>query len=79
MSQLNKYEHTAAIAFYNQSQPLPIMMTVPQIAQFLGIGLNSAYMLTRSNKIRSIRIGRQLRIPREALLEFISPTDSPAL
>ena len=53
-------------------ESLPFVMTVPQVAQLLGIGLNSAYALTRSKKIRSIRIGRQFRIPKEALLEFLS-------
>ena len=37
----------------------------------LGIGRNTAYELIRSGQIRSVRIGRQIRIPREALLEFL--------
>lgn len=36
----------------------------------LGIGRNTAYELIRSGQIRSVRIGRQIRIPREALLDF---------
>ena len=38
----------------------------------LGIGRNTAYELVRSGQIRSIRIGRQLRIPKEAVQEYLS-------
>ena len=38
----------------------------------LGIGRNTAYELVRSGKIRSIRIGRQLRIPKDALAAYLS-------
>ena len=33
--------------------------------------MDTAYELIRSGQIRSVRIGRQIRIPREALLEFL--------
>ena len=33
--------------------------------------MDTAYQLIRSGQIRSVRIGRQIRIPREALLEFL--------
>ncbi|WP_298021601.1 helix-turn-helix domain-containing protein [uncultured Dysosmobacter sp.] len=38
----------------------------------LGIGRNTAYKLVRSGQIRSIRIGRQLRIPKDGLIEYLS-------
>ena len=38
----------------------------------LDIGRNTAYELVRSGQIRSIRIGRQLRIPRDAVVEFLN-------
>lgn len=60
----------------NRGNPeLPLVLTVTNLAQSLGVGRNTAYDLVRSGKVRSIRIGRQLRIPRDALLEFLS---SPA-
>ena len=37
----------------------------------LGIGRNTAYELVRSGQIRSIRIGRKIRIPRDAVAEFL--------
>ena len=41
------------------------------LMSLLGIGRNTAYELIRSGQIRSVRIGRQIRIPRDALLEFL--------
>ena len=38
----------------------------------LDIGRNTAYELVRSGKIRSIRIGRQLRIPKDALQDYLA-------
>ena len=37
----------------------------------LGIGRNTAYELVRSGQIRSIKIGRQIRVPRGAVVEFL--------
>ena len=38
----------------------------------LGIGRNTAYELVRSGRLRSIRVGRQVRIPKNALIEFLN-------
>ncbi|MCD8088988.1 MAG: helix-turn-helix domain-containing protein [Oscillospiraceae bacterium] len=37
----------------------------------LGIGRTKAYELIRSGQIRSIRIGRQLRISKSDLLDYL--------
>jgi len=50
---------------------LPVTLRVEDLMPILGIGRNTAYELIRSGQIRSIRIGRQIRIPRDALLEFL--------
>lgn len=50
---------------------LPMTLRVGDLMPILGIGRNTAYELIRSGQIRSIRIGRQIRIPREALLDFL--------
>ena len=50
---------------------LPIAMRVEDLMPVLGIGRNTAYELVRSGKLRSIRVGRQLRVPKEALQEFL--------
>ena len=48
-----------------------MILRVEDLMPILGIGRNTAYELIRSGQIRSVRIGRQIRIPREALLEFL--------
>ena len=47
---------------YRSFDDLPLTLRVEDLMPILGIGRNTAYELVRSGKIRSIRIGRQLRI-----------------
>ncbi|MDO5785869.1 MAG: helix-turn-helix domain-containing protein [Eubacteriales bacterium] len=49
----------------------PDMMTVSQLQEALGIGRNAAYNLIRSNKMKSLKIGRNIRIPKIWLIEYI--------
>lgn len=56
---------------YRDLNDLPMILRVGDLMPLLGIGRNTAYKLIRSGQIRSVRIGRQIRIPREALLEFL--------
>ena len=56
---------------YRDLHDLPVALRVEELMPILGIGRNTAYELIRSGQIRSIRIGRQIRIPRDALLEFL--------
>lgn len=50
---------------------IPSLLTVEELAGQLRIGRSSAYALVKSRQIRSIRIGRSIRIPRNAVAEFI--------
>ena len=52
----------------------PLIMTVEDLMPLLLIGRNTAYELVRSGEIKSIRIGRQIRITRDALIEFLEDT-----
>ena len=56
---------------YRDLSDLPMILRGEDLMPILGIGRNTAYELIRSGQIRSVRIGRQIRIPREALLEFL--------
>ena len=56
---------------YHDLHELPVTLRVEDLMPILGIGRNTAYELIRSGQIRSVRIGRQILIPREALLEFL--------
>ena len=51
---------------------LPLVLRVEDLMPIMDIGRNTAYELVRSGHIRCIRIGRKLRIPREALEDFLA-------
>lgn len=53
---------------------LPPVLSVPELAAVLHIGRNSAYQLVKSGQIRSIHIGKNIRIPQSALREFLNQT-----
>ena len=52
--------------------PDGMTLRVEELMPILGIGRNTAYELVRSGKLRSIRVGRQVRIPKNALIEFLN-------
>lgn len=56
---------------YHSFEELPLSLRVEDLMPILGIGRNTAYELVRSGKIRSIRIGRQLRIPKDAIQDYL--------
>lgn len=51
---------------------IPLVMKVEDVAKLLNIGRNTAYNLVHCGAIKSIRIGRQIRISRSALLEYLA-------
>ena len=57
---------------YRSYDELPLTLRVEDLMPILDIGRNTAYELVRCGTIRSIRIGKQLRIPRDALVEYLS-------
>ena len=57
---------------YRSFEELPLTLRVEDLMPILGIGRNTAYELVRSGKIRSIRIGRQLRIPKDAIQDYLA-------
>lgn len=58
---------------YNR-QEIPAILDVPALATFLGIGRNSAYALIRSGQVKALKIGRKIRIPRHAVLNYLGAT-----
>ena len=57
---------------YRSYDELPLTLRVEDLTSILDIGRNTAYELVRCGTIRSIRIGKQLRIPKDALVEYLS-------
>mgnify|MGYP001543295236 FL=1 len=57
---------------YRSFEELPLTLRVEDLMPILGIGRNTAYGLIRSKQIRCVKIGRQLRIPKQALIDYLS-------
>ncbi len=56
---------------YRSFDDLPLTLRVEDLMPILGIGRNTAYELVRSGQIRSVKIGRQIRIPKDAVVEYL--------
>ena len=56
---------------YRSFDELPLTLRVEDLMPILGIGRNTAYELVRSGQIRSVKIGRQIRIPKDAVVEYL--------
>jgi excisionase family DNA binding protein len=50
----------------------PLLLTVEQAADRLGIGRTLAYALVSADEIESVHIGRLRRIPADALPAFVN-------
>ena len=57
---------------YYSIEELPLALRVEDLMPILDIGRNTAYALVRSGKIHSVKVNRQIRIPRDAVIEFLS-------
>ena len=57
---------------YDVYREFPPVMTVAHLGKFLHVGRSTAYALVRSGKIRTFRVEKQIRISREALIDYIS-------
>ena len=49
-----------------------IIVSTKQMQEMLGIGKNTAYKLLESNMIKSIRIGRTHKIPKENIIAYLN-------
>ena len=56
---------------YRSLDELPLALRVEDLMPILGIGRNTAYALVRSGQIRSVKVGRQIRVPKDAVMEFL--------
>ena len=56
---------------YCSLDDLPLSLTVPEVGEILRVGRSKMYQLVRCGEIRSIRIGRAIRVPRDAVAEYM--------
>lgn len=47
------------------------VLNVPEAAKLLRIGINRCYELVRCGRLRSIKIGKRILVPRTAIFEFL--------
>ena len=47
------------------------LLTVQELSNELRIGRNTAYEMVKTGLIRSVRIGKVIRVPRKALEDFL--------
>ena len=56
---------------YHSVEDLPLLITVPELAQVLRVGKNKAYELVNSGAIKGIKIGTQIKVPKRNVMEFM--------
>ena len=61
---------------YHSFEELPLTLRVEDLMPILDIGRNTAYELVRTKQIFSVKIGRQLRIPKQALIDYLTSSRS---
>ena len=47
------------------------LLDITELQSALGVGRNTAYRLVRSGRIRHLRVGRKIKIPRWALVDYV--------
>ena len=57
---------------YRSIEDLPLVLRVEDLMSLLAVGRNTAYELIRCGAIRNFRVGKQVRIPKDALIEYIA-------
>lgn len=56
---------------FSSYDELPLMLSVPQVADVLGIGRASAYELVRSEGFPTLTIGKRIVIPKDKFIRWI--------
>jgi len=47
------------------------VVTVKQLAEMLGIGITLAYKLVKQKTIQSIKVGREYKIPKHCVINYL--------
>ena len=55
-----------------RSNEFPDVLNVDQLCKLLHVGRNTAYNLLRSQVIPSVRVGKQYRIPKDKVIQFLN-------
>ena len=55
-----------------QQIAMPLLLTINQVAAMLNIGRTKTYEIVRSNRMKSIKVGRRRLVPREAVEKYVA-------
>ena len=50
----------------------PDILTIPQVAEALGIGKKAAYALVNNHIIPALHVGNKIIVPKYALVEYLA-------
>ena len=68
---MNHKDNSTNYSVITNFDNLPLALTVLEAGQVLRVGRSVTYELIHSGQLRSVRIGRSIRIPRDALVEYL--------
>ena len=57
---------------YKSYHELPLMLSVHDVAEVLGISKSSAYVLVKEKGFPKLKIGARVVVPREKFIEWIN-------
>lgn len=57
----------------DEIKSLPVMLTPMELAEFLNVSKNTMYAFLKDGRIPYVKVGRQIRIYREDVSNFINP------
>ena len=50
---------------------LPLVLSTKDVAEVLGVSMTTVYHLVNSGELKSVRVRRQIRVTRDALLDYL--------
>ncbi len=60
---------------YKSMDDVPLVISVPELANILNISRNTAYDIVRSGQIKTTRVGNQIRITKAAFEMYLNNTN----
>lgn len=58
-------------AVYTNYDELPVMLSVPDVANIMGLSLAGSYELTRSTDFPAFKVGSRIIIPKDKFLAWL--------
>ena len=69
-------QHQVEKTKYKNYDEMPLMLSVHDVAEVLGISKSSAYVLVKEKGFPKLKIGARVVVPREKFIEWINKNTS---